>query len=59
MGFAPIGRVIEGMNVVDSLDSEYGESPDQTMIQKLGNSYLDRMFPKLDRIKTAKVATTP
>jgi peptidyl-prolyl cis-trans isomerase A (cyclophilin A) len=55
MGFAPIGRVVEGMSVVDSLNSEYGESPDQQFIQTLGNSYLDRTFPKLDRIKTAKV----
>jgi peptidyl-prolyl cis-trans isomerase A (cyclophilin A) len=59
MGFAPIGRVIEGMNVVDSLYSEYGESPDQQFIQTLGNAYLDRTFPKLDRIKTARVSTTP
>jgi peptidyl-prolyl cis-trans isomerase A (cyclophilin A) len=56
MGFAPIGRVSDGMAVVDSLYSEYGESPDQHMIQTLGNSYLERMFPKLDYIKTARVA---
>jgi peptidyl-prolyl cis-trans isomerase A (cyclophilin A) len=53
MGFSPFGRVVEGMAVVDSLYSGYGESPDQQMIGSLGNSYLARMFPKLDYIKTA------
>jgi hypothetical protein len=41
---------------VDSLYSGYGESPDQQYIQTLGNSYLDRTFPKLDRIKTARIS---
>jgi len=56
MGFAPFGRVVEGMAVVDSLYSDYGEAPDQHMIQTLGNSYLQRNFPKLDYVKTARVA---
>jgi hypothetical protein len=47
------------MEVVDSLYSGYGESPDQQYIQTLGNSYLDRVFPKLDRIKTARIVTPP
>lgn len=59
MGFAPMGRVVDGMSVVDSLYSGYGESPDQELIQRAGNSYLDRDFPKLDRIKAAKVGTAP
>jgi peptidyl-prolyl cis-trans isomerase A (cyclophilin A) len=59
MGFSPIGKVVEGMSVVDSLYSGYGEDPDQHMIQTLGNSYLERMFPKLDYIKTARIAGKP
>lgn len=55
MGFAPFGRVVEGMDVVDSLYSGYGEAPDQLLIQVQGNKYLNRMFPKLDYVKKAKV----
>jgi cyclophilin family peptidyl-prolyl cis-trans isomerase len=29
LGFAPFGKVIEGMDVVDKINSEYGEDPDQ------------------------------
>jgi peptidyl-prolyl cis-trans isomerase A (cyclophilin A) len=55
IGFAPIGRVVQGMDVVDSIYSGYGDAPDQTMIGSLGNSYLNREFPKLDYIKSAKI----
>lgn len=54
-GFAPFGRVVEGMAVVDSLYGGYGEEPSQHLIVRLGNSYLTRMFPKLDYIRTARI----
>jgi peptidyl-prolyl cis-trans isomerase A (cyclophilin A) len=54
-GFAPFGRVIEGMNVVQNLYSGYGQTPQQNLIQTQGNAYLESKFPKLDYIKTAKV----
>jgi hypothetical protein len=41
--------------VVDSIYSGYGEAPEQSFIQTLGNSYLTRMFPKLDYVRTARV----
>ncbi|MEO8563192.1 MAG: peptidylprolyl isomerase [bacterium] len=54
-GFVPVGRVVEGLSVVDALNDDYGESPKYHLIATLGNSYLRRMFPKLDYIKTARV----
>jgi len=60
-GFSPFGEVIEGMDVVERLYAGYGEGPpggkgpDQERIEKEGNAYLERDFPKLDFIKTAQV----
>ena len=55
LGFAPIGKVVDGMQVVDSLYSGYGERINQHLVSTLGNSYLQRMFPKLDYIRTARI----
>ncbi len=54
-GFSPFGKVVEGMEVVDQLHAEYGESPDQGRIQAEGNDYLKHYFPNLDFIKTARL----
>ena len=50
-GFSPIGKVVEGMDVVRAINDEYGEAPDQHHIQSQGNSYLEEQFPRLDYIK--------
>ncbi|MEM0914206.1 MAG: peptidylprolyl isomerase [Planctomycetota bacterium] len=55
-GFSPIGKVIEGMDVVESLYAGYGERPDQGRIQFEGNAYLDAEFPKLDKIESTEVS---
>ncbi len=49
-GFAPIGRVISGMEVVEKINAEYRDRPNQSQIQMLGNEYLDENFPNLDFI---------
>jgi peptidyl-prolyl cis-trans isomerase A (cyclophilin A) len=54
-GFPPFGRVTKGMDVVDKINSQYKEDPDQGQIQKRGNEYLDKEFPKLDGIKKATI----
>lgn len=61
MGFAPIGEVVEGMDVVDALHAGYGEGaprgrgPDQGRIVAEGNAYLEREFPDLDHVVTAGI----
>lgn len=57
MGFAPIGRVTSGMSAVDHIYSGYGEEPDQGEIAAHGNAYLEKDFPKLDYIKTARIVS--
>lgn len=61
MGFSPFGKVTEGMDVVDKINSEYGEGaprgrgPDQGRVQMEGNAYLKKDFPNLDYIKSATI----
>ncbi len=55
MGFASFGKVTEGLDVVAHLYAGYGEQPQQNLIESQGNAYLERDFPKLDYIKTARV----
>jgi len=61
-GFAPIGEVVEGMDVADALNSEYGEDSGggirggkQQPLFDQGNAYLDREYPRLDRIIRARI----
>jgi peptidyl-prolyl cis-trans isomerase A (cyclophilin A) len=60
-GFAPFGRVIKGMEIVDKIYSGYGEGapsgkgPEQGRVQAEGNAYLTKDFPKLDYIKKATI----
>ncbi len=57
LGFAPIGRVIEGMEVADSLNARYGDLPisdpplgDPKRLYRETNKYMDAKYPQMDRI---------
>ncbi len=54
-GFAPFAKVASGLDVVEKINAEYGEKPDQGYIQALGNQYLKESFPRLDYIKKASI----
>jgi cyclophilin family peptidyl-prolyl cis-trans isomerase len=60
--FTVLGTVVEGMSVVDSLYSGYGERSGsgvrqgrQGPLANGGNAYVDREFPLLDRIRRVTV----
>lgn len=57
LSFAPFAEVVEGMEVVDKINSEYGQRPNQMLIEEQGNAYLNKQFPKLDYIKKATIVT--
>jgi peptidyl-prolyl cis-trans isomerase A (cyclophilin A) len=59
MGFAPFGEVVEGMDVVDKIYSGYGEQPRQDLITNQGDAYISKNFPKIDKIKLARVVVPP
>ena len=64
MGFPPFGKVVDGMNVVDKINGEYGDmpqqggsGPDPGRLAAEGNAYLKKDFPNLDYIKSATIIT--
>jgi peptidyl-prolyl cis-trans isomerase A (cyclophilin A) len=61
LGFAPFAEVTEGMDVVERLYAGYGDGapkgkgPAQAKIYERGNAWLEKEFPELDYIKTARI----
>ena len=66
LGFTPIGRVLEGMEVADSLYGGYQDLPisdpplgDVQRMYREANKYLDDKYPKLDRIIRITIRPQP
>jgi len=62
MGFAPFGKVVQGMDVIDNLYSGYAEmsgggmrAGHQDKLFEEGNRYLDREFPLLDKLVRCQI----
>lgn len=61
LGFAPIGEVTEGWEVVQSIYTGYGEmhprgkGPRSQLLNLQGNRYLRQHFPKLDYLEKAEL----
>jgi peptidyl-prolyl cis-trans isomerase A (cyclophilin A) len=60
-GFTPFGEVIQGLDIVMTFYSAYGDAPpqgqgpNQAAIADIGNAYLEEHFPHLDYIKKATI----
>ncbi len=55
IGFPPIGRVVQGMEIVQAFFSEYGDAPMRT---DLSSESLRRDYPRLDSIATTLISQT-
>jgi peptidyl-prolyl cis-trans isomerase A (cyclophilin A) len=55
--FAPFGKVVEGMDVVNKLNGEYTEGLTQLQgrIADEGNAFLEKHYPNLDAINKATI----
>jgi peptidyl-prolyl cis-trans isomerase A (cyclophilin A) len=65
-GFAPFAHVVEGLDVVLAWNGEYGEASGggiragrQDAMFAEGNAWLDRGFPRLDRVTRAAILPDP
>ena len=56
-GFSPFGEVVSGMNVVDELYPGTARRRIKIRFKLHGNAYLQKQFPQLDYIKTARDRT--
>jgi peptidyl-prolyl cis-trans isomerase A (cyclophilin A) len=59
--FAPFGKIVEGLDLIDKLYFAYGElapkggGPDAIKVETEGNAYLESRYQRLDYIRTARI----
>ena len=63
-GFAPFGKVVENMSVVEAIykvgkGRPGAAAPAQQRVQKQGNAYLRKAFPDLDYVKSIEIVEKP
>jgi cyclophilin family peptidyl-prolyl cis-trans isomerase len=58
-GFTPFGKVIQGMDVVRKINTEYGENPAgedvQGRLKREGNAFIEKRFPRADLIRSVEL----
>lgn len=54
-GFAPIGYIVEGIDVLEKIVDKYREKPNQGRIVQNGNAYLQENFPDLSYISDIRI----
>ena len=58
-GFAPFGKVVEGMDVIEKLSNAHGERPQQgdapKRMMEEGAEFIKKTYPKLDYIEKATI----
>ena len=58
-GFTPFGKVIEGMDVVRKINTEYGENSSgedvQGRLKREGNAFILKRFPRIDLIRSVEL----
>jgi peptidyl-prolyl cis-trans isomerase A (cyclophilin A) len=53
-GFTPLGKIVEGMDVLKKIETKYGENSNevQPRFQSEGNSFIAKKYPDIDYIKS-------
>lgn len=55
LGFPPVGRIVEGMDVIDQLYGGYANTVNQNFMQTQGLPYLKGSFPNLDYVTSTEL----